>query len=96
MTALDRMPAIAFAPSRANAVVTRLGQGMAVLWRSLFGRREIVRLSELSDHELADIGLLRSDIALVRRAPFHQDPTSLLTGLVDERHARRMREARRS
>ncbi len=52
-----------------------------VLWRIpalMFRRRIVTRMGELSDHELADIGLMRSDLTGVLSGPFLSDPTAAL------------------
>lgn len=54
-------------------------------------RAELTRLSALSDHELKDIGLTRTDIQSVGALPLEVDPTSVLAQMVHERHCARPR-----
>jgi uncharacterized protein YjiS (DUF1127 family) len=73
---------------------------LAALWnfaRSMRNRREIYRLGEMSDVELADIGLRRTDLHVALRSPFGIDPTASLKAtaatramLADEEAARRV------
>jgi uncharacterized protein YjiS (DUF1127 family) len=51
------------------------------LYRAFVNRRALYRLGEMSDIELADIGLSRSDLFVVRSAPAHTDPTARLGAL---------------
>jgi uncharacterized protein YjiS (DUF1127 family) len=63
----------------------RLTRIVADLYRMWKNRRAFYRLGELSDAELADIGLTRTDLHVVVAAPFASDPTLRLRELVDER-----------
>lgn len=83
MTALDhRTPA---AGTRADAVAVRAADALRGLIRALANRREVRRLSELSDRGLADIGLMRGDLHFARRAPLGVDPTARLATIAHER-----------
>ncbi len=53
------------------------------LLRAWQNRRELYRLSEFNDRELADIGLSRSDLFIARDVPPHVDPTSRLGALAE-------------
>lgn len=53
------------------------------IWRN---RREFGRLAVMNDIELADIGLTRSDLALVSELPLTEDPTARL-GMLARRRA---------
>jgi uncharacterized protein YjiS (DUF1127 family) len=53
------------------------------LFRAWQNRRELYRLSEFNDRELADIGLSRSDLFIARDLPTHVDPTSRLGALAE-------------
>jgi len=78
-TSAARTAAVRSAPLTAivNAVTN-----FARAWRN---RREFYRLGEMSDTELADIGLTRSDLSVVVDLPFRQDPTEHLGALAAAR-----------
>jgi uncharacterized protein YjiS (DUF1127 family) len=59
----------------------RLVNVVANILRAWKNRREFYRLGEMSDAELADIGLTRLDLNVVVDLPFTRDPTAHL-GLV--------------
>jgi len=85
MTALDtRQPATA-ALSRVTVLVLRVAEVARFIGRAWTSRRHALELSELSDHQLADIGLTRSDLAAVRRLPIGQDPTASLADIARRR-----------
>ena len=48
-------------------------------------RAEMNALGRLSDHELNDVGLSRSDIIAVTGLPLDIDPTAVLASMVEER-----------
>jgi len=48
-------------------------------------RAAMTALGALSDHELADIGLNRLDLAAAASLPTGEDPTTALAGVVRER-----------
>jgi len=52
----------------------------ALTWPARVGaaRRTMVQLARMSDYELRDIGLMRSDIADAAALPLDVDPSSLL------------------
>jgi uncharacterized protein YjiS (DUF1127 family) len=77
MTTLDRFSEPVSAASR-SALPARLVNTVAALYRAWKNRREVYRLGELSDFELADIGLTRSDLHIAISSPFGTDPTALL------------------
>ncbi len=61
--------------------VVLIGRVKNALWnvvRSIRNRREIERLGAMSDAELADIGLRRTDLHVALRSPFGIDPTASL------------------
>lgn len=60
----------------------------ADLLRALRHRREVLRLAELDDRTLKDIGLLRSDVEGALREPFHKDPSRRLRVRRLEHHGR--------
>jgi uncharacterized protein YjiS (DUF1127 family) len=51
----------------------------ANLWRALRNRREVLRLTELDDRALKDIGLLRAEVEGALLEPFHTDPSKVLS-----------------
>lgn len=51
-------------------------------WRN---RRDFYRLGEMSDMELADIGLTRADLHVAIDLPFGSDPTVKLRAITDGR-----------
>jgi uncharacterized protein YjiS (DUF1127 family) len=53
--------------------------------RAWKNRREFYRLGEMSDAELSDIGLTRSDLTVVVDLPFGSDPTAHLGSLAQSR-----------
>ncbi|TAM99118.1 MAG: DUF1127 domain-containing protein [Rhizobiaceae bacterium] len=63
------------------ARVVLIGRVKNAFWnlvRSIRNRREIERLGAMSDAELADIGLRRTDLHVALRSPFGIDPTASL------------------
>jgi uncharacterized protein YjiS (DUF1127 family) len=82
MTAHDFTAAPA---GRTARTVARLMRGVAALYRAYKNRRAFYRLGELSDAELADIGLSRSDLHVAFSVPLSVDPTVRLRVLADER-----------
>ena len=53
-------------------------------------RGELTQLAGMTDHELSDIGLTRSDLITASAYPADVDPTNVLAELVQERrHWRR-------
>lgn len=85
MTALDHPTHVIVAPSRTVAIVERVENGLRAFCRALFNRRQVIRLAELSDQHLADIGLARADLELALNAPLGADPTAQLGRLAMER-----------
>ena len=53
--------------------------------RAWKNRREFYRLGEMSDAELSDIGLTRSDLTVAVDLPFGSDPTAHLGSLAEAR-----------
>lgn len=86
MTALDhRNVAIAAGRTPGAAWARRVAE-LVMRIRRLFRNRAAMRhLSELSDHELADIGLTRDDLRIVGRLPVATDPTVRLSELAAAR-----------
>jgi len=84
MTTLDGSMATRIAVVRPNAVV-RVVTALANVWTAAKNRREIYRLGELSDTELADIGLTRADLHVAVGHPLGTDPTASLSMIVRRR-----------
>jgi uncharacterized protein YjiS (DUF1127 family) len=76
--------------SHASATALRLVSGLksALLWplRVLEAGRELEMLASLSEHELKDIGLTRSDLGDVTALPADASPTDFLATRVEERY----------
>ena len=86
MTALDHHTHAIAAERRMVAAVSRVANGFRALLRALINRREVNRLGDLSDHELADIGLMRTDLVVAMRSPMSIDPTARLSDIARERY----------
>lgn len=75
-------------------LIARSAALLALAWRQFQNRRQINRLNELSDDQLKDIGLTRSDVRRVR----HAFPTPLqataLTGLAREKSMQALLQSR--
>ena len=69
------------------ALARQVLRGLAALWRTLRNREEMRKLSDLSDWELADIGLTRDDLMAAYEMPFTTDPTRMLDRRARERAA---------
>ncbi|MEA3535829.1 DUF1127 domain-containing protein [Rhizobium sp. CC-YZS058] len=70
-------------------------QAVARLWHVLGNRRKTARLTELTDNQLADIGLTRVELRDALSASLLQDPSGALTIAARNRAALFYREARR-
>lgn len=68
-----------------TTMVARLTAATTNFYRNWKNRRDFYRLGELSDAELADIGLTRSDLHVAMDGPFGNDPTMRLRELASER-----------
>ena len=79
--------------SKASRAVNfaRVVEWIVTYLRAIRNRREIYRLGAMTDAELADIGLTRTDLHVAVRTPFGIDPTaclgSLAAGRANEREA---------
>ena len=69
----------------AASSVTRAVNAVSNFLRAWKNRREFYHLGQMSDTELADIGLTRSDLSVAIYLPFGSDPTSHLGALADAR-----------
>ena len=70
--------------TRPNWIV-RAVQALLDVYKAFKNRREFYRLGELSDAELADIGLTRADLHVAVGHPFGPDPTASLSAIVRRR-----------
>lgn len=84
MTTLDHTTPTSHFATRSN-VVARLVQVAFNLFKSFKNRREFYRLGEMSDAELADIGLTRADLHFAWGHPLAVDPTARLDLIVRRR-----------
>lgn len=85
MTALEPTVYATAAAQRVTAFALRVAEFARAAGRARWNRRAILDLSELSDHQLADIGLTRADLAAARRLPIGQDPTASLADMAHRR-----------
>ena len=68
-----------------RAFPARAANVASSLWRVFRNRRAFQRLGEMSDAELADVGLTRADLRSVSDPRFGEDPTARLGELAGER-----------
>ncbi len=69
--------------SAVAAFAARTVEKAASLYRAWHNRRELYKLGDLNDRELADIGLSRSDLFVARDVPARIDPTVRLGALAE-------------
>jgi uncharacterized protein YjiS (DUF1127 family) len=67
------------------AAATRVANGVTNFYRAWKNRRAFYRLGEMTDAELADIGLTRADLHVAIDVPFGSDPTVRLRSIAVER-----------
>ena len=84
MTAHDFATSASRSASR-PAVATRLANTVANFYRVWKNRHAFDHLDEMTDAQLADIGLTRGDLRIAANAPFGSDPTAMLRSLSDRR-----------
>ena len=65
--------------------IWRIADAVVNILRALKNRREFYRLGEMSDAELADIGLVRADLHLAVDLPLTRDPTAHLGHMAEAR-----------
>jgi uncharacterized protein YjiS (DUF1127 family) len=83
MTTLDHCTPATHSATR-PALVSR-AMNISAFFRSWKNRREFYQLGEMSDTELADIGLTRADLFVAIRSPFDFDPTAHLGAIAQSR-----------
>ena len=91
MTACDHATETTLAASR-PAIAVRLVYTVSNFIRAWRNRRAFYQLGEMSDAELADIGLTRSDLSVA--VTFGSDPTAHL-GSLSRARIRQMEDAAR-
>jgi uncharacterized protein YjiS (DUF1127 family) len=84
MTTLDHFSSASRFATRANWIV-RAAQALLNAYTAFKNRRAFYHLGELSDAELADIGLTRADLHVAVGHPFGTDPTASLSVIVRRR-----------
>jgi uncharacterized protein YjiS (DUF1127 family) len=84
MTMLERSP-LALRAETSRGLAMRLAIAVSAAYRGWRNRREFRRLGEMSDYELADVGLTRADLHLAMASPFDFDPTARLGVLAEAR-----------
>jgi len=72
-------------PAVRPVTAVRVVNWLSNLYRAFKNRREFYRMGELTDHELADIGLTRADLHVVVDLPFGVDPTARLGSIARSR-----------
>jgi uncharacterized protein YjiS (DUF1127 family) len=86
MTSLEHA-ALPMTASSRPVIFVRALQHFFSFARALKNRREIYRLGAMTDVELADIGLTRSDLHVAVRSPLGVDPTARLGSIASAREA---------
>lgn len=69
----------------AESSLARVVNAGAKFLRAWKNRREFYHLGQMSDTELADIGLTRSDLTVAIDLPYGSDPTAHLGALAEAR-----------
>jgi uncharacterized protein YjiS (DUF1127 family) len=77
--------ALPAAKASRTVLFARVFQQVFAVARAIKNRREIYRLGAMTDLELADIGLTRTDLHVAVRSPFGVDPTLRLGSIVAAR-----------
>lgn len=81
MTTIEHSPFTM--PAARPAISTRVVNLLLRAYKAYRNRREIYHLGDMSDTELADIGLRRTDLHVAYSTPFGIDPTERL-GIIAE------------
>lgn len=71
--------------SAPGALPVRAARAVGQAWKAWRNRRAFYRLGEMSDAELADIGLTRTDLSVAVGLPLHVDPTAHLGAIASSR-----------
>jgi uncharacterized protein YjiS (DUF1127 family) len=69
------------------AIAMRVANRIVAFFRAWKNRHAFYRLSEMTDAQLADIGLTRADLHVAVDVPFGSDPTVRLRSLANQRAA---------
>ncbi|MDI6028732.1 DUF1127 domain-containing protein [Corticibacterium sp. UT-5YL-CI-8] len=80
MTTLEHATATMHSATR-PALSARVVNAIAQTYRTWKNRRAFLKLGEMSDIELGDIGLTRGDLHFASDLPFNADPTSRLDAI---------------
>lgn len=67
------------------SLTATIGHAIARVWRVFKNRRQVVKLYELSDSQLEDIGLTRGDVRRALQLPLFSDPTPVLNRWADQK-----------
>ncbi|TWI87536.1 uncharacterized protein YjiS (DUF1127 family) [Roseibium hamelinense] len=67
------------------ASISALSEALTRVTRIVKNRRQVTRLTELSDDQLCDIGLKRADVHHALRLPLWSNTAAVLNGWADER-----------
>jgi uncharacterized protein YjiS (DUF1127 family) len=73
-------------------ILPALRDGAIALLRAFLNRRRLLRLTELDDHLLRDIGLSRQDLRVALDLPFGEDPALELQRLARRSRSRGWRD----
>lgn len=87
MTAIEHV-SLPWVTEARSASKVRVLRALNALFRAWRNRGEMRRLSEMTEWELADIGLTRRDLVLAGSGSIGSDPTRILQRIVAERAAR--------
>jgi uncharacterized protein YjiS (DUF1127 family) len=75
----------AFRAASRQAWAVRAVNALSGFYRAWKNRRDFMRLGEMSDAELSDIGLVRSDLHVAVGLPLGSDPTLHLSAIARQR-----------
>ncbi|MEJ8473603.1 DUF1127 domain-containing protein [Roseibium algae] len=71
--------------STTHTLITTFGSMVTRAWRLLVNRRQVNRLHHLTDAQLEDIGLTRSDLRCAKQVSLFTDPSHVLSEWARER-----------
>ena len=63
------------------SLTTATARLIANAWRAMVNRKQVAKLSDLTDAQLADIGLTRSDVRRALQRSLFADPSPVLTAM---------------